>query len=97
MSGTTLTLLVSPQGLPSQLGLSWSLSLEPVPTRLVQRVRDGHFVGMQDLLSDNTALTQHFETTFPQCYPPLSGPPVGGIFPFFKTNLERARQYQLKS
>ena len=38
-SGVIPSLLVPPQGLPSQSGLSLSLSSEPVPARLVQRIR----------------------------------------------------------
>ena len=81
----TYPLLAPPQGLPSQSGLSLYLFSEPVPTRLVQRIRGGHSVQMHDLLSDNITLTQHFESAanyFPTILP-QSGPPTGGVFPFF--------------
>ena len=76
-SGVTPSLLVPPQGLPSQSGLSLSLSSEPVPARLVQRIQGGHFVEMRDLLGDNIALTQHFELAanyFPTVLPSSERP-----------------------
>ena len=39
--GSYLSNAGTPQGLPSYSGLSLSLSLEPVPARLVQRIREG--------------------------------------------------------
>ena len=50
-----------PTGSSVEVRLGLSLSSEPVPTRLVQRIRGGHFVEMHDLLGDNITLTQHFE------------------------------------
>ena len=41
--------------------LSLSMSLRPVPVRIVQQVRSGQFVDMRDLLGDNAAVRQHFE------------------------------------
>ena len=83
--GATYTLLAPPQGLSSGSGLSLYLSSEPVPARLLQRMRGGHFVEMHDLLSDNITLTQHFESVanyFPTVLP-QSGPTYKRFFPFF--------------
>uniref|UniRef100_A0A1X7VFI7 Uncharacterized protein n=1 Tax=Amphimedon queenslandica TaxID=400682 RepID=A0A1X7VFI7_AMPQE len=49
-------------GPPAAPGLSLSLSAEPIPARLVQKIRSGQFVKMRELLGDIIALTQHFES-----------------------------------
>ena len=41
--------------------LSLSMSLSPVPARIVQQVRSGQLVDMRDLLGANAAVRQHFE------------------------------------
>ena len=46
---------------PTRVGLSLSLSTEPIQARLVQRIQIRQFVDMRDLLCDNIASTQHFE------------------------------------
>ena len=56
---------------------SVAVGLEPVPARLVQRIRGGHFIEMRDLLGDNIALTQHFESAadyFPTVLPSSERP-----------------------
>ena len=61
---------------PSHVSLS--LSTEPIPTRLAQRILTGQFVEMRDLLGDNIALTQHFETMqsqFPTALLPATSRP----------------------
>ena len=65
-------------GPPTRVGLSLSLSTEPIPARLVQRIQSGQFVDMRDLLGDNIALTQHFEaahSSLPNTILPLSSRP----------------------
>ena len=47
---------------PGTTSLSLSLATEPVPAKLVDRIRSGAFVDMRDLLSDNVALMRHYET-----------------------------------
>uniref|UniRef100_A0A1X7UDW3 Uncharacterized protein n=1 Tax=Amphimedon queenslandica TaxID=400682 RepID=A0A1X7UDW3_AMPQE len=44
-------------GPPAALGISLSLSAEPIPARLVQKIQSGQFVEMRELLGDNIALT----------------------------------------
>lgn len=52
-----------PTGTPSTaLGLSLSPAMEPIPPKLVDRIRAGEFVEMRDLMSDNIALIQQLET-----------------------------------
>ena len=64
---------------PSHPGsLSLSLASEPIPARLVHRIRSGQFVEMRDLLGDNIALNQHFEgvsSYFPAQVLPASSRP----------------------
>ena len=63
---------------PTQVTLSLSLSTEPTPAKLVHRIQSGQFVEMRDLLGDNIALTQHFEsvnTNFPSYVLPASSRP----------------------
>ena len=50
-------------GPPAAPGLSLSLSAEPIPARLVQKIQSGQFVEMRELLGDNIALMQHFESS----------------------------------
>ena len=47
--------------LPATTNLSLSLATEPVPVKLVDRIRSGAFVDMRDLLADNVALVRHYE------------------------------------
>ena len=56
LSSTSQLPVLPTQGLPSQLGLSLSLLSEPVPARLVKRIRGSHFVEMWNLLGDNIAV-----------------------------------------
>ena len=59
----------SPPMVPSYQGnLSLSLSMDPIPAKLVARIQEGQFVEMRDLLGDNIALTQHFEA-INNCFP----------------------------
>ena len=44
-------------------GLILSPAMEPIPPRLVQRIRSGQFIHMRELLSDNMALHQQWEAT----------------------------------
>ena len=63
---------------PTQAALSLSLSTEPIPAKLVHRIQSGQFVEMRDLLGDNIALTQHFESVndnFPAFVLPASSRP----------------------
>ncbi len=41
--------------------LSLSISLRPLPARLVQQIQSGRFVEMRDLLRDNAGVRSHFE------------------------------------
>ena len=41
--------------------LSLSISMHPVPARVVQQIRAGRFIEMRDLLWDNAALRHHYE------------------------------------
>ena len=41
--------------------LSLSISMRPVPARVVQQIRAGNFIEMRDLLWDNAALRHHYE------------------------------------
>ena len=41
--------------------VSLSMSLRPVPARIVQAIRTSRYVEMRDLLADNVAVHQHFE------------------------------------
>ena len=43
-------------------GLSLSMSLRPVPARVVQQIRSGRYVDMRDLLWDNSAVRCHYES-----------------------------------
>ena len=45
----------------SRLGLILSPATDPIPHRLVQRIRHGEFVEMRDLLADNISLFNHLE------------------------------------
>ena len=68
--GASLAVLAPPSsgGAPPLLGdLSLSLSTQPIPAKLVNRIRSGQFVEMRDLLGDNIALNQHFETLNNAC------------------------------
>ena len=59
----------SPPMVPSHQGnLSLSLSMDPIPAKLVARIQEGQYVEMRDLLGDNIALTQHFEA-INNCFP----------------------------
>ena len=63
---------------PTQGSVSLSLASEPIPARLVNRIRSGQFVEMQDLLGDNIVLNQHFEgvrSYFPAHVLPASSRP----------------------
>ena len=64
---------------PPLLGdLSISLCTQPIPAKLVGRIRSGQFVAMRDFLGDNIALTQHFESlnnAFPAHLLPASSHP----------------------
>ena len=64
---------------PFLLGdLSLPLSTQPIPAKLVNRIRSGQFIEMHDLLGDNIALTQHFESlnnAFPAHILPASSRP----------------------
>ena len=57
----TLDPLVLPGPNPTGLDLSLSISLRPVPGRLVQLIRSGRFIEMRDLLYDNSTLRGHYE------------------------------------
>ena len=46
---------------PPQIGMSLSMSLRPVPARLVSQIRAGQFIEMRDLLGDNAAVGRHVE------------------------------------
>ena len=46
---------------PPQTGLSLSMSLRPVPSRLVSQIQAGQFIEMRDLLGDNAAVGRHVE------------------------------------
>ena len=59
-----------------QAGLSLSLSAAPVPARMVTRIWSGQFVEMRDLLADNVALAQHFESVH-------SSLPAATLLPLF--------------
>ena len=64
-------------GNPAAPGLSLSLSAEPIPARLVQKIQSGQFVEMRELLGDNIALTQYFESSagyFPMVLPSSARP-----------------------
>ena len=43
-------------------GLSLSMSLRPVPARVVQQIRAGRYIDMRDLLWDNSLLRGHYES-----------------------------------
>lgn len=45
----------------SAADLSLSISIRPVPARMVQQIGSGRFVEMRDLLWDNAALRRHYE------------------------------------
>ena len=57
----TLDPLVLPGPNPTGLDLNLSISLCPVPGRLVQLIRSGRFIEMRDLLYDNSTLRGHYE------------------------------------
>ena len=62
---------------PTGSSLSLFISAEPIPARLVQRIQSGQFVEMQELLGDNIALSQHFDSAagyFPVVLPSSSRP-----------------------
>lgn len=42
-------------------GLSLSMSLRPVPARMVQQIRAGRYIDMRDLLWDNSSVRCHYE------------------------------------
>ena len=59
----------------TQANLSLSVSTEPILVKLVHRIQSGQLVEMHDLLGDNIALTQHFESAnsyFPAHVLPVS-------------------------
>ena len=43
-------------------GLILSPTMEPIPSKMVQRIQSGQFVEMRELLPDNVALCQHLES-----------------------------------
>ena len=45
----------------SRLGLIVSAALDPIPHRLVLRIRNGEFVEMRELLADNISLYNQLE------------------------------------
>ena len=45
----------------AQPGISLSISLRPVPARLVSQIQSGHYVEMRDLLGDNAAIGRQLE------------------------------------
>ena len=48
-------------GPTAQPGMSLSISLRPVPARLVSQIQSGHYVEMRDLLGDNAAIGRQLE------------------------------------
>ena len=46
---------------PSQSGISLSMSLRPIPARIVSLVQAGRYVEMRDLLGDNVAMRGHLD------------------------------------
>lgn len=54
-------------------GLILSSALQPIPGRLVRRIRSGEFVEMRDLLSDNVALHEQLES--------IQGPLISAVTP----------------
>ena len=64
---------------PTLLGdLSLSLYTQPILAKLVNLTRSGQFIEMRDLLGDNIALTQHYESlnnAFPAHVLPASSRP----------------------
>ena len=60
---------------PSSLGMILSPSMEPIPPKLVQRITDGQFVEMRDLLQDNVTLQQQVDAIAG----PFQLPPIPGL------------------
>ena len=58
LSGSELTSLPS---LPTTTGLILSLTIEPVPAKLVAKIHSNQFIEMRELQPDNLALQQHIE------------------------------------
>ena len=61
LSGGGLLTDGSSSQLSCQPGMSLSMSLRPVPTRLVSMIQNGRYVEMRDLLGDNAAVGRHME------------------------------------
>ena len=49
-------------GQHNSTNLSLSIASDPIPAKLVDRIRSGAFVDMRDLLSDNVSLMRHYDT-----------------------------------
>ena len=62
MLSSTSAFAVPSMAPPTKAALSLSLSTELIPDKLVHWIRSGQFVEIRDLLGDNIALTQHFES-----------------------------------
>ena len=62
-----------PQAPSQREGMILASALQPVPARLVRRIRAGEFVEMRDLLSDNVALHDQLEA--------IQGPLVNAVTP----------------
>ena len=54
-------------------GLILSSALQPIPGRVVRRIRSGEFIKMRDLLSDNAALHEQLES--------IQGPLLSAVTP----------------
>ena len=71
---------------PTGFSLSLSISAEPIPARLVQRIQSGQFVEMRELLGDNITLPQHFDSPagyFPVVLPSSSRPRLWEVISLF--------------
>ena len=68
-----LPVSTQPQAPSRHEGMILASALQPVPARLVRRIRAGEFVEMRDLLSDNVALHDQLEA--------IQGPLVNAVTP----------------
>ena len=63
------------------LGLALAPSIEPLPPKLVQRIRSGHFLELKELLPDNMALQQQLDALHGHLASPLLPP---SLKPWFR-------------
>ena len=75
-------------GPPSPPGLVLSLAAEPIPKKIVDKIRSGQFVEMKELLTDNLSLISQLEAVQGIAPPPHArSSEAGGIITTYKVLL----------